>query len=121
MRNVALVLVFLLLSGCNSGDVDYESYVQANRTLVDGEAMVLVLIRNPAAGQEQPDSATVNFLIRKGESKEEVFRNKHYPTRTYSFVASREDERVIKIEILVKDRGETIFKSTQQFASWAGF
>lgn len=121
MRTVALALVTFLIVGCTPRGVNYESYVQANRTSEDGEAMVLVLINNPAADPERPDTAMVNFLVRSGDSKDEVFRNKHYPNRTYSFTATRKDERVVTVDILVEDGGEPIFRSTQRFASWVGF
>lgn len=121
MRTAALALLAFLLLGCSPGHVAYESYVQANRTSEPGQALVIVLIKNPAAGSEKPDTAMVNFLIRPGEMKDEVFRNKHYPNRTYEFTASREDERVLTISIVVEERGRPLFRSTQKFASWVGF
>lgn len=117
----ALALSACLFTGCSPQGVEYESYVQANRTAESDEAFVLVLLKNPSADPEIPDTATVNFLLRPGDTKNEVFRNKHYPQRTYTFTAFREDERVLTINIVVEDGSRPLFRSTQRFASWIGF
>lgn len=121
VRIAALALAICLLFGCASKNVEYESYVQANRTDKVDEALVIILIKNPNAEPEKPDMATVYFVLRKGETKKDVFRNKHYPGRTYTFTASRDQGQVLTVTMIVEDAGSQRFKAKQRFASWVGF
>jgi hypothetical protein len=121
MRTILLALTAILALCCSEASASYESYVQANRTEKSEEAFVLVMLEDPSADPEKPDSAMANFVLKRGETKAEVFRNRHHPDKTYTFTASRDDERILRIEIVVKRDGEVVFQSTQRFASWVGF
>lgn len=114
---IKYILMFMLLFTSQFSLADYQTYIQVDTSTQKDKYFILIIIEDEEWAKNE-DIAQATFLLSPGESQQKVVKNKKFPDKEYSFSLSLEDKgRLLGLsEIIISDRGEKSFKSSQRFA-----
>ena len=97
--------------------------MQVDPATKEGHIFVLAMV-SPIKGTNTNSRGLHNFVIKPGDTKTGVFKNKHFPEREYIFKVETTLERNSSVTVhttySIEDKNEVIFYGQQSVSGWDG-
>src|SRR5688572_23708105 len=116
MRRLLCIAVYQFWLVSNAAAADYETFLQCDPSTEPGHLFVMIQVFRAPQNEKRPDIGMGTFLVRRGETKSLVYKNRLYPAREYHFSVEAHgnvsDPPVVKVRTTIREGSATLFATT---------